>query len=204
MIPDNLRATEMGRDMLAQDYLLKQLAASLIYPEKEIGKEFWDKVRAKAKALYGTSENPVNTYNKVWVVADRADVFEHGDTAYVVKAHLKVMLDGDYLALKQAQQPSTVNSDHSLSSQILREIVLPDIEKEINEAKNFVPLRQMYYSMILASWYKIRLKNTLFAQVYGNKSKVGVGVNIRDSKEIQEIYERYVKAFKQGVFNYIK
>jgi ABC-type sulfate/molybdate transport systems ATPase subunit len=29
----NLGQTEMGRDMLAQDYILKQLTASLIYPE---------------------------------------------------------------------------------------------------------------------------------------------------------------------------
>ena len=30
----------MGRDMLAQDYILKQLTASLIYPEKDLGKDF--------------------------------------------------------------------------------------------------------------------------------------------------------------------
>ncbi len=44
MIPQGLGQTEMGRDMLAQDYLLKQLTASLMYPEKELGKKFWDKI----------------------------------------------------------------------------------------------------------------------------------------------------------------
>jgi len=34
----------MGRDMLAQDYILKQLTASLIYPEKNLGKAFWDEI----------------------------------------------------------------------------------------------------------------------------------------------------------------
>ena len=34
MVPGALGTTEMGRDMLAQDYILKQLTASLIYPEK--------------------------------------------------------------------------------------------------------------------------------------------------------------------------
>src|SRR3989338_3592854 len=33
MIAEGLGKTEMGRDMLAQDYLLKQLTASLMYPE---------------------------------------------------------------------------------------------------------------------------------------------------------------------------
>jgi len=41
IIPDEFGKTEMGRDLLAQDYLLKQLTASLIYPEDELGKKFW-------------------------------------------------------------------------------------------------------------------------------------------------------------------
>jgi hypothetical protein len=99
MIASNLAQTEMGRDMLAQDYILKQLTASLIYPEKDLGKAFWDKVYAKAQALYGNTNIPVNTFNKVWIVADKADVFEKGNVAYVVGAHLKVMLETDYLAM---------------------------------------------------------------------------------------------------------
>ena len=43
-IPEALSQTDMGRDLLAQDYILKQLTASLIYPEKELGKKFWDTV----------------------------------------------------------------------------------------------------------------------------------------------------------------
>jgi len=39
IIPNQFGVTEMGRDMLAQDYLLKQLTASLIYPEDELGKK---------------------------------------------------------------------------------------------------------------------------------------------------------------------
>jgi len=44
IIPNTTGQTEMGRDLLAQDYLLKQITASLIYPEKGLGKDFWDKV----------------------------------------------------------------------------------------------------------------------------------------------------------------
>ena len=65
MIPAELGKTELGRDMLAQDYILKQLTASLIYPEKDLGKKFWDDVYAKAQKMYGTTEIPVNTFNKV-------------------------------------------------------------------------------------------------------------------------------------------
>ncbi len=48
IIPALLGQTVMGRDMLAQDYILKQLTASLIYPEKNLGKEFWSRVYARS------------------------------------------------------------------------------------------------------------------------------------------------------------
>src|SRR3989338_6010718 len=98
IIPEQFGSTEMGRDLLAQDYILKQLTASLIYPEKELGKKFWDRVRKKAYDLYGTTEIPVNTFNKVWIVPDKAVVHEQGYTVIVVDTHLRVMLEEDYLA----------------------------------------------------------------------------------------------------------
>ena len=35
IIPETLGVTAMGRDMLAEDYILKQLTASLVYPERK-------------------------------------------------------------------------------------------------------------------------------------------------------------------------
>ncbi len=220
IIAPNLGETEMGRDMLAEDYILKQLTASLIYPEKHLGKTFWDDVYAKARVRYGTTQIPVNTFNKVWIVADKADVFEQGQTAYVVGAHLKVMLEEDYLSLMKnttvgaelglrarnigRTQGPPLQSINSLGSQIVRQIILPAIEKEVNQGKNFAPLRQIFYSMILASWYKTALKGAILNQVYANKSKVKVGINQDDPKANEEIFQRYLKAYKKGVFNYIK
>jgi len=200
IIAPNLGQTEMGRDMLAQDYILKQLTASLIYPEKHLGKEFWDRVYSKAQQMYGTTQIPVNTFNKVWIVADRADVYERGNVAYVVGAHLKVMLEEDYLAKEKHQNTQAA----SVSSQVVRSIILPAIEHEVNAGQNFAPLRQMFYSMILASWYKMALKDAILTQIYGNQSKVKVGVNQDDPKANEEIFQRYLKAYKKGVFNYIK
>src|ERR1700690_2035531 len=70
IIKDDFGKTLMGRDLLAQDYILKQLTASLIYPEKQLGKEFWNTVYAKAQHEFGTSDISVNTFNKVWIIAD--------------------------------------------------------------------------------------------------------------------------------------
>ena len=51
----------MGRDLLAEDYMLKQMTAILIYPERKLGKTFWDQVYTKTGQLYGTAQVPVNT-----------------------------------------------------------------------------------------------------------------------------------------------
>jgi len=97
IIPDELGKTELGRDMLAQDYILKQLTASMMYPEEELGNEFWSRVYKKAQEKFGTSEIPVNTFNKVWILPESATVYENDKTVYVVESRLKVLLEEDYI-----------------------------------------------------------------------------------------------------------
>ncbi|MBF0511500.1 MAG: hypothetical protein HQL13_04135 [Candidatus Omnitrophica bacterium] len=206
MVPEALGQTDLGRDLLAQDYILKQLTASLIYPEKQLGKVFWNRVYSKIQQLYGTTQVPVNTFNKVWIMADKAEVFENNQTVFVVNCHLKVMLEEDYLSLQKHAGIGIVSNKttaHNLGSQVVREMVLPELEKEVNTGKNFANLRQIFNSIILASWYKKNLKNALLNQVYANRSKVK-GIDLKDLKVKEQIYEQYLKAYKKGVFNYIK
>ena len=218
IVQDNFGKTEMGRDLLAQDYILKQITSSLIYPEDDLGKKFWDKVYERAWKEYGTTNVPVNTFNKVWIIPDEAVVYESGNTAYVLRNHLKVMLEQDYVSMEKHSvgagpracpncewQPQGVapTKTNNIASQIVKEIILPELEKEVNEGQNFANLRQIYSGMILATWYKKALKESLLGQVYADKAKVK-GVNQEDVKTNQAIYQQYLKAFKKGVFNYIK
>ena len=57
--------------------------------------------------------------------------------------------------------------------------------------------------MILATWYKKKLKEALLNEVYSNKSKI-IGVDAKDKTIKDKIYQEYLKAYKKGVFNYIK
>jgi len=212
IIKDDFGKTEMGRDLLAQDYLLKQITASLIYPQDKLGQKFWDKVYSQAQKQFGTTNIPVNTFNKVWIVPDDALVYEKGNTAYVVKNHLKVMLEEDYLSLAKHSALSSPNvsvgdpaqgkSVNKIGSQVVREVVLPALEQEVNTAKNFAPLRQVFSGMVLAAWYKRALKESLLGRIYMNKSRIkGVDQNPNNN---EVIYKQYLKAFKKGVFNFIK
>ncbi|MBF0489090.1 MAG: AAA family ATPase [Candidatus Omnitrophica bacterium] len=261
IVPESFGKTEMGRDLLAEDYMLKQITASLIYPEDEVGKKFWKRIYEEAGKKYGTTNIPVNTFNKVWIVPEKAVVYENAKagTAYVVEARLKVMMEEDYLSMTKHDSPPLVggargggnvnkfpllNPPHKgeeinlLGSQIVREIIIPELTKEVNEGKNFTQLRQVYNSLILATWYKKKIKDSILAQVYADRNKVegvryeksllslpvrqaGPNVLVGDPDTSQPlgsrlkhsgttiddtegIYQRYLKAFKKGVYNYIK
>jgi len=213
IIPQEFGLTEMGRDLLAQDYLLKQLMASLTYPESGLGKKFWDEVYKKAYEQYGTTSIPLNTFNKVWIVPDKAVVYENKDKAFIVESHLKVMLEEDYLALSKNMQneklgtakqtEEDVKAISNVSSLIAKEILIPAIEKEVNENKNFAQLRQIYASMILAAWYKKTLKDNLLNKIYSDKKKIA-GVDVDDPAIKDKIYQQYIDAFKTGVYSMIK
>jgi phosphoglucomutase len=214
MLSADLGQTDMGQEMLAQDYLLKQLTASFMDPDKDLGRKFWDRVYGEARAQFGTSDIPVDTFNKVWIMADKAKVFERDGSAFVVASHLKVMLESDYLAMDRngvgadlvsARERADIKSapTDELSKQLIREIILPAIEQEVNEGANFAPLRQMFHSMILATWYKKALKDALLNQVYTDQGKTG-GVAAQDPNAKEKIFEQYLAAYRAGVVNLIK
>ncbi|MBF0522415.1 MAG: hypothetical protein HQL24_05095 [Candidatus Omnitrophica bacterium] len=239
--PKSLGMTEMGRDLLAQDYILKQITASLMHPDGETGKKFWEEIYKKVNSEYGVTDIPTDTFNKVWIVPERAVVYEHDGAAFVVESKLKVMLEEDYEAFKtsaesrasardlaasqfsighpdsgllssraQTRDPGSKNGlldsrfrGNDRCSSILKEIILPAIEKEVNSGENFSQLRQIYQSMILATWYKKRLKEGFLAKIYVDKNKI-LGVDVEDKSSKEKIYDQYLEAFKKGVYNVIK
>ena len=216
MITEDLRQTELGRDLLAQDYLLKQLAGSLLHPDTPEGSAFWKKVHKQVYRRFGQTNIPIETFQKVWIVPERAVVHEHEDTVFITDSHLKIMMEEDYLALTQhkkkgravpsasaprdARQPQ---ESAAISNAIYREIILPVLEQEVNDGKIFSQLRQISHAMILAAWYKETLKQSLLAHLYVNQGKIQ-GVDLKDPQIIAHIYDQYLKTFRQGIFNFIR
>ncbi|MBF0483449.1 MAG: Glu/Leu/Phe/Val dehydrogenase [Candidatus Omnitrophica bacterium] len=196
IIAEKFGQTEMGQDLLAQDYILKQLTASLMYPESELGAKFWDRVYAEAKTKFNVNDIPTDTLNKVWIVPQNATVYVNGNNIFVVNSTLKVMLEEEYFKPTQTLR----NSD---TQTLIKTIIIPAIEKEVNTGKHFANLRQIYNSMILALWYKTNLKQNLLNAVYADKNKIN-GVNSDDKNAKEKIYQKYLKTFENGIFNYIK
>jgi len=74
-IPDILSLTAMGREMLEQDYILKKLSAAVMNPETPSGGDFWNKTYRKAAEKFGTTEIPLQTFNKIWIIPDQAVIY---------------------------------------------------------------------------------------------------------------------------------
>ena len=207
IITDNFAQTQMGRDMLAQDYLLKQIMASMIYPENELGRAFWDKIYKKAYKQFGTTNIPMETFNKVWIVPESADIYQKGDMVFITDSKLKVMLEEDYLAQEWVDENNKKDKAQSkaeeLNSEIIREIIIPELTHEVNNGQNFASLRQIYHSLILATWFKQNVKTSILSNQYVNQNKTD-GVETSDINAKENIYNQYLEAFKLGVYNYIK
>jgi len=213
IIPEGLGSTEMGRDLLKQDYLLKQVASTLMSPDDPAGSAFWKRIYSKVQREYGTTEIPINTFNKIWIVPESANVHVEGNSVFVVSSHLKVMLEEDYLALgkkmditkheMRSVHEEDVKALSDLSSEIMRKILIPEIEEEVNKGKTFFNLKQIFNSMILAAWYKQNLKNSFLGMVYADQNKT-IGIDLENKDVKKEIYELYVEMFNDGVFSLIK
>ncbi|MBF0387842.1 MAG: HAMP domain-containing histidine kinase [Candidatus Omnitrophica bacterium] len=223
--------TAMGRDLLAQDLALKELTAAFLAPDNNVGRVFWRKVYARCQAMYGTTDIPVDSINKVWILPDRAVVYEQAEgagrrnpgdkaVAIVIAERLKVMVEADYLALKgsadgqqSGQSPAgdpVAAPVRELAKEVLRNVVIPALEEEVNSGKAFAVLRQVYHSLILAAWYKRKIKATIIAQAYVDKKQVrgiertyemnGSSASLPTADQSPEaIYQNYLTAYQNGL-----
>ena len=181
MIPPVLAGTRLGRDLLACDCTLKRFAASLMHPEQEPGKTYWERVQAAVHHWYGRGGLPSDCFQKVWFKPACAVVYEKGFGAkeqpipqedgsefyafatlgvpqpnaamLIADSHLEVLCESDMLALAH-QHTRPPEGLHALCLDLFKEIVLPVIEREMNCCENFAVARQIYRAVILATAFK--------------------------------------------------
>ncbi|MFA5100293.1 MAG: HEAT repeat domain-containing protein, partial [Candidatus Omnitrophota bacterium] len=161
IIDDSLAKTDIGRIMLAADVQLKKDLASCTSPNTKEGREYWNKLYKKAEELFGSEDISIPTVTRPWIVPDEIILRDAGTNAYIYKATLKVLLESDYLKDNSGMQieDTRFKTLNDYSSQIIRESILPKLSKDVNISKRYAPLRQVYYSLILAQWLKAKFKN---------------------------------------------
>lgn len=185
VLDERLAQTQLGKVLLKQDYLLKQLSSSLTNPDTKLGQEYWKNKEANDSA-----------FNKIWIAADKAVVGEDGDLAMIEQSSMNVFTEADYLAM----QKNTVEVDSS--SSFIKEKIVPLIKDDVNAGSNFSELRQVYSALILAKWFKDKYFNSVYSH-YIDSAKVK-GVDTSDPAVKKKVFELYSKSFKDGVYNQIK
>lgn len=203
VIDPELGKTDVGKILLEADLQLKKDTAQFTSPETLEGKKYWAQLYKKAEELFGYENITIPTLTRPWIVPDEIIIRETQDNAYIYKATLKVMLEQDYL-----KDSSTYNFKdprlkalNEYSSQLIRELIIPKLTKEINTSKRYAPLRQVYYSLILAQWFKQRFygKGGLYSWLIDKKNLNGLTSKTPWSKTTY--FQAYQKSFKEGEYN---
>ncbi|MFH0728779.1 MAG: toll/interleukin-1 receptor domain-containing protein [Pseudomonadota bacterium] len=183
LLPEALSGTRLGHDMLAFDYKLKVLSASLLHPDCSSGRSYWQELYRRARAIFGTTMLPIRSFHTVTVSASRANVWvpkkswgdeplsqavrdflagSYLEASIVVGYEMKAVCDMDVKAdecmfrTKDGLEIMDHNTHpmNSLATEVFREVIIPIIEDELNKGESFAFGRQFFLSMILATWLK--------------------------------------------------
>ncbi|MBI4982919.1 MAG: hypothetical protein HZC15_07320, partial [Candidatus Omnitrophica bacterium] len=107
---------------------------------------------------------------------------------------------------------------NSYSTKLIKELIIPKLTKEVNSSKRYASLRQVYYSLIMAQWFKARYhsQNTdssLRVSAQHERSNLDSNlVNLIDSKNLsnltsktswnkQDYFNQYQHSFAKGEYN---
>ncbi|HTY45226.1 MAG TPA: hypothetical protein VMD52_04475 [Patescibacteria group bacterium] len=195
IIDDELAKTDLGKVLLEADLQLKKDTARLTSPENPQGKLYWDKLYQKAEELLGQSDTNIPALVRPWIVPGEVIIRESQSSAYVYKATLKVMLEEDYLqgTAAYAFDDPRLKALNEYSSQLLRELILPQLTREINASKKYAALRQAYYSLILAQWFKSRFQLV-------NQKNLNQGLVSKVPWSKAAYFRAYQKSFQDGEY----
>jgi len=210
IIDFNLEETDIGKIMLEADLQLKKDTAAFTSPQTPEGKEYWERLYKKASELYGTENVTIPTLTRPWIVPNEIIVRETADSAYVYKATMKVCLEQDYLkttpgainsAIDYTFKDSRSKALNEYSTQLIRELVIPKLTKEVNLSKRYAPLRQVYYSLILSRWFKLRFQGQSGTYPSLIDKNDLTNLTSKNTWDKSTYFNEYKKSFAQGEYN---
>ncbi len=206
--PDNiidpeLEKTDLGRILLEADLQLKKDTANFTSPKTPEGKQYWDKLYKKAGELFGSENITIPTITRPWIVPGEIIVRESGNSAYIYKATLKVLLEQDYLKDSSVYNfPGTrLKELNEYSSQIIRETIIPKLSQEVNSSKRYAKLRQVYYSLVLSRWFKMRFagKSGQYADLIDRHNLTNL--TAKEPYDKLAYFKQYQESFAKGEYN---
>jgi hypothetical protein len=192
--------TDLGKIMLAADLTLKKDASEVTNPRTSaIGREYWNRLYAKAQAL-GIDEMPIA--NRVWIIPGKAVLSETADSVGIVNSPLQVCLESDYLSEAKQFPNKKMQELSTYGTSLMREMVLPALNKKVNEGAAYENLRQAYRAVILARWFKQHYGTRQPQLLQTISAAIPKDLSSRLPYSSRQIYREYMQSLQQGEYNF--
>ncbi|WP_346095565.1 hypothetical protein [Streptomyces olivaceiscleroticus] len=194
IIDEKFGRTDAGRVLLEADLAMKKSVAKFIRPDTPGGKKFWDSLRGETKCVS----------MRQWIVPDTATVRDSGNELHILDAPLLVKMESEVIKTPGAggqagcgqQDPASTRHNES----VYRTTILPQVQKAVNHAPEYADLRRVYASRVAAEWFRKRSadKHTAYSNLIG-KGDISRWAS-REKWTPREVFDRYVKSYKNGEF----
>jgi Xanthomonas XOO_2897-like deaminase len=150
IIDPQLAQTEAGRVLLQSDFLLKRATVPALNPDVQNALQFW-------RQVYRLPQPPVShcLAYRLWIVPGVATVHATSTQLYILNAPLNVdmapvtHLPGKVIGNICPQTPWLVGYEA-----LYRKLIVPELERVVNSAPQFAPLRRVYMSRVAAQWVR--------------------------------------------------
>ncbi|HNQ50806.1 MAG TPA: hypothetical protein PKL03_05150 [Candidatus Omnitrophota bacterium] len=197
-----LADTDLGKVMLAADLRLKKDTCDLTNPQKsKIGRDYWDRLYAKADELGIVDQIPV--YNRVWIMPGEALLVQTQDRIEIAQSALQVCFDADVFAGNVPSGGAKAKKLQVYAGQLMREMIIPELNRRVNESRSYSDLRQVYNALILARAYKQKTVLSGDTWLSGLNAKA-VLADVKKSIPLDKdkIYADYLRSLRQGEYNF--
>ncbi|MFA5100893.1 MAG: hypothetical protein WC547_08435, partial [Candidatus Omnitrophota bacterium] len=212
IIDPAVEKTDVGRILLEADVQLKRDLARFTAPKTVLGKMYWDKLYAKAEYLFGHSDAEIPTVTRPWIVPGEILLGESPSGAYVYKALLKVCLEQDHIRTPSVNDPvdPRFSALNEYSSELLRNTIIPELTREVNTSRRYAGLRQVYYSLILAQWFKKKYgQQSSASNIPAAIKALTQAIDCRDTRGLtsrmawskEAYFKAYQESFQKGEYN---
>ncbi len=188
VLDSGIADTITGRVLLYGDLRLKQDIAQLINPAvSPEGALFWESVKKKAAEM-GVPDNVV-VLNKVWIEPAEACVYMRKGVPCILRCSLRVCQESPVRA------EGTQGGIQEYADRLFTTVILPKLNKKVNQDRAYASLRCVYKGLVLAKAYKESAPADLSGTGYcaGGQDLRAAGLEYSAAA----IYRKYMKELKK-------
>jgi hypothetical protein len=175
LLPESLTGTRLGRVLLEMDLRLKRLTASLVHPDTPSGAAYWNEIYTALGADGQTGAfGSVDTFHRVWIKPGSIKAVESDDRMVIKQCVLTAECESPTNSFDGWRRGAQDERTAEVARAAFERHVLPIIQREINEGASFEQNRQMYHVIVVAYYFKDKLRDHPRWRGYFDSNRPGI------------------------------